>query len=168
MKGRRNLPLCESNWWGNCCSGIVTGTGDYRKNLCTKLTSILQPGRTHLGSYGTHKNEHVNRKDKVSASRAPELALTKTETKKESFKYILAYLHWTAFFSPCRGTIDQNKAWLFYWGFFPLPCQIEKFIPLPWGVELIKTYCYSPLHGGPTYRHTIRFVNCKRSVTYTL
>lgn len=44
----KEICLCGSNGWGNCCSGMGSGDEDYRQNLCTKLILIRQPRHAHI------------------------------------------------------------------------------------------------------------------------
>lgn len=182
MKGKRYLACCVSQMdVGIVAVAWVAGTRDYRQNLCTKAYfNPLARARTHLGSHGTHGNERMHGKDKGKPQPAEPLSyLWQNQNHKmhHSNIYFGMSSFNSVFFPPSLLALGQYAGTKH--GFqkkekkvFSVWRQIGKFIPLPRGVKLIKTY-YLSCHMGTYLSAHNPFLlkekkNCRCSVTYTL
>lgn len=157
MKGKRYLACCVSQMdVGIVAVAWVAGTRDYRQNLCTKAYfNPLARARAHLGSHGTHGNERMHGKDKGKPQPAEPLSyLWQNQNHKmhHSNIYFGMSSFNSVFFPPSLLALGQYAGTKH--GFqkkekkvFSVWRQIGKFIPLPRGVKLIKTY-YLSCHMG--------------------
>lgn len=149
---KKSATLCESNGWGNCCSGMGSGHGDYKK----KLTSIPQPGLIRILAHMARikMSKCKGKTKKTSANRTPELPLTNWNQKC----IIQIYFGMSSFNCFCHLALGkQNGAnhrllKLFSW----FDAKLRNVFYSPEVSSSLK-HITAPVTWKPTYRHSINF-----------
>lgn len=176
MKGKGNLPLCESNGWGNCCSGMGSGDEDYRQNLCTKLILIRQPRHAHILAHMACMkiSKCTGKTKKASPGRTPEPLWTKQEPRMHHsniFWHVMASSFNRSFLSlPWDNTFAQSMDSQKNVSRFDT--KLRNVFHYPGESSSFKKI-NAPVKWRPTYRQAIHFCyeeekKCSCSVTYTL
>lgn len=146
MKGERNLPLCVSQMdVGIVAVAWVAGTGTIGKTSVQSLLQSLSAGlHTSLLIWPAWKWANAQERQRKPQPAEPLSYLWQNRNQKCIIQiyFGMSSLNSSSLSLPWDNTLAQNMG---SQTFFLVQRQIEKCIPLPWGVKLIKT-CYYGCH----------------------
>lgn len=138
--------------------GMGSRDEEYRRNLCTKLTSIPQPGLAHIvAQMARTKRTNVRQRQRKLSWKNPELSLTNREPKmhhSDIFWHVFIQQVFLFSLSLCPRTILWHIVWAFNF-FSQSDAKLRNLFQCPGESRSLKHITH--VIWRPTYRHTIHF-----------